>query len=111
MVFDGLLDEGKIHLALNLTRLSELDTTGADTLLYASRELKKAGGNLVVFGLRPSLIEPCKGTRLEASVRFFESEQTAINSFFASDGVKRYDVLELVKSLQRERDHSRAQES
>jgi hypothetical protein len=50
MVFDGLLDEGQMRMALNLNRLSELDVTGVNTLLYACRELQKAEGDLAIFG-------------------------------------------------------------
>ncbi len=58
MVFDGLMDERHLRMAFNLSRLSEIDITGANTLLYASGELQKAEGDLAIFGSRASLLEP-----------------------------------------------------
>jgi len=107
MVFDGLVDEGKVHLALNLTKLSELDAAGAETLLYAIRQLQKAGGDLAAFGLRRSLIEPRVEAKLEPAVKAFATEQEAVDSFFP----KHYDVLELVRSMKQGRDYSPARES
>jgi anti-anti-sigma factor len=106
MVFDGLLDEGKVHLALNLTKLSELDAAGAGTLLYARRESQKAGGDLAVFGLRRSLIEPRVEAKLEPFTKVFVTEEEAVDSFFP----KHYDVLDLVRSMKR-RNYSPAQQS
>jgi len=106
MVFDGLLDEGRVRVALNLTRLSEIDTTGVNTLLYASRELQKAGGGLAIFGLRASLLEPRVGAKLNAP-EIFAAEQEAMASFVPREGVRHFDVLELVRAMKREREHPR----
>lgn len=107
LVFDGLVDEGQVQMALNLERLTELDITGVNTLLYASGELQKAGGDLAIFGLRVSLLDPRVEEKLSA-LRVFATEKDAIDRFAPSEGVRRYDVLELVRSLKREREHSRA---
>jgi len=107
MMFDGLVDEGCVRLALNLSRLTELDSAGLNTLLYASRALHKAGGELTLFGLRKSLLDPRIEEKLDA-VRVLENEQDAIDSFAPREGVRHYDVLELVRSMKRERDHSQA---
>jgi anti-anti-sigma regulatory factor len=105
MVFDGLMDEGHVRMALNLNRLSELDITGMNTLLYASSELQKAQGDLALFGLRASLLDPRVEEKLDA-LRIFATEQDAIDSFAPPDGIRPYDVLELVRSMKREREHS-----
>jgi len=105
MVFDGLMDEGRVRMALNFNRLSALDITGVKTLLYASSELRKAGGDLVIFGLRASLLEPRVEERLDA-LRVFATEQDAIDSFATRDRVRHYDVLELVRSMKQEREQS-----
>lgn len=105
MVFDGLLDEGRTRIAVNLTRLSELDIAGVNTLLYASRELQKGGGDLAIFGLRTSLLDPRVEAKLEA-LRVFTTEREAVDSFAPRGVVRHYDVLELVRAIKRGREHS-----
>ncbi len=107
MVFDGLVDDGQVRMGLNLSRLSELDITGVNTLLYASDELQKAGGDLALFGLRASLLDPRIEAKLDA-LRVFTTEQEAIGSFAPPDGVRHYDVLDLVRAMRREREQSQA---
>lgn len=105
MVFDGLLDEGQVRMALNLNRLSELDVTGVNTLLEAAGELQKSGGDLALCCLRTSLLDPRVEEKLD-SLRAFATEQDAIESFAPREEVRRYDVLELVRAMKREREHS-----
>ncbi len=107
MVFDGLVDEGQVQMAVNLTRLSELDITGVNTLLYASDDLLKAGGDLALFGLRASLLDPRIEAKLDG-LRVFTTEQEAIGSFAPSEAVRHYDVLDLVRAMRREREQSQA---
>jgi anti-anti-sigma regulatory factor len=107
LVFDGLVDAGQAHMAFNLNRLYELDVTGVKTLLYASGELQKAGGDLAIFGLRESLLDP----RIEetlGSLRVFSTEQEAVESFVGRDKVRHYDVLQFVRSMKSAREHSQA---
>ena len=96
---DGLVNAGKINAVLNLSRLSKLDTTGLGTLLLGGEKLKKAGGRLAVFSLRPLHIEMLVEARLEAELEVFQTEQEALSSFFPDEEIKHYDILDLIESM------------
>ena len=95
---DQLVTAGKIRVALNLSDLHTLDTTGLGTLLFALAKLRKAGGTLAVFNLKPSHIELLTAAKLETVFDAFQGEQDAINSFFPDRAVQRYDILQFVES-------------
>jgi anti-sigma B factor antagonist len=95
---DRLVTAGKIRVALNLGNLHKLDTTGLGTLLFALAKLRKAGGNLAVFNLKPSHIELLTAAKLETVFEVFRVEQDAISSFFPDRQIQRYDILEFVES-------------
>jgi anti-anti-sigma factor len=95
---DGLVKAGKFRVALNLSDLHKLDTTGLGTLLFALAKLRKAGGNLAMFNMKPTHIELLTEARLEAVFEVFRDEQDAIDNFFPDREVKRFDILAFVKS-------------
>ena len=95
---DRLVAAGKLRVALNLSDLHKLDTTGLGTLLFAQAKLRKEGGNLGVFNLKPSHIELLTATKLEVTFDVFHNEEDAINSFFPDRAVQRYDILQVVQS-------------
>jgi anti-sigma B factor antagonist len=95
---DRLVTAGKVRVALNLSDLHKLDTTGLGTLLYTLAKLRKAGGNLSVFNLKPSHIELLTAAKLETVFDAFQSEQDAIDSFFPDRAIQRYDILQFVES-------------
>ncbi len=100
---DGLVQAGKINAVLNLSRLSKLDTTGLGTLLFATEELRKAGGKLAVFNLKQSHIEMLVEARLETAMEVFRTEQDALASFFPDEEIKHYDILDLVESMKKQK--------
>jgi anti-sigma B factor antagonist len=67
-------------------------------LLFALAELRKAGGNLVIFNMKPSHVELLTEAKLETVFEIYHEEQDAINSFFPGREVKRHDILEFVES-------------
>jgi anti-sigma B factor antagonist len=100
---DRLVHAGKINAVLNLSRLSKLDTTGLGTLLFATEELRKAGGKLAVFNLKQSHIEMLVEARLETAMEVFRTEQDALASFFPDEEIKHYDILDLVESMKKQK--------
>jgi anti-sigma B factor antagonist len=96
---DRLVKAGQLRVALNLADLRELDTIGLGTLLFALAKLRKAGGTLVVFNIKPAHIELLTATKLESVFEVFHDEQDAIDSFFPDREIKRYDILQFVESL------------
>src|ERR1019366_4089183 len=97
---DRLVRTGKSRVVLNLNDVSEIDTTGLGTLLFALAKLRKAGGGLALVNLKPSHIEVLVQARLAAVFEVFQDDQNAINSFFPDREVQRYDILEFVRSMQ-----------
>ena len=95
---DRLVKAGKTRIALNLGDLRKLDTTGLGTLLFALAKLRKAGGTLAIFNVKPAHLELLTEARLETAFEAFQDEQDAINSFFPDREVKRFDILEFVES-------------
>jgi anti-sigma B factor antagonist len=97
---EGMVRAGENRVVLNLLHVSDLDTTGLGTLLFATAELKKAGGNLVLVNLNHSHIELLIDARLHTAFEIFQNDEDAVNSFFPGREVKHYDILEFVHSRQ-----------
>ena len=95
---DQLVRAGTVRVALNLSDLHQLDTTGLGTLLFALAKLRKSGGNLVIFNLKPRHIELLTEARLEAVFEAFQDQQDAINSFFPDRAVRHFDILAFIES-------------
>jgi anti-sigma B factor antagonist len=97
---DGLVRAGKNRVVLNLDDMSEIDTTGLGTLLFALAKLRKAGGDLALVNLKPSHIKVLVEARLATVFDVFKQDQDAINSFFPGREVQRYDILGFVRAMQ-----------
>jgi anti-sigma B factor antagonist len=97
---DRRVREGKNRVVLNLNDVSEMDTTGLGTLLFALAKLRKAGGDLALVNLQPSHIAVLMAARLSTVFEVFKEDQDAINSFFPGREVQRYDLLEYVRTQQ-----------
>lgn len=91
---------GQNKVVLNLNDVSEMDTTGLGTLLFALAKLRKAGGGLALVNLKPSHIAVLMAARLSVVFDVFKEDQDAINSFFPDREVQRYDLLEYVRTQQ-----------
>lgn len=103
---DKLVRTGKNRLVLNLARVTDIDTTGLGTLLFAMAKLRKAGGALALVNLNPTHIELLVLAKLEAVFEVFGDEQNAINSFFPGREIRRYDILEFVRSIRQKQPKS-----
>jgi anti-sigma B factor antagonist len=96
---DRLVKAGQLRVALNFADLRQLDTTGLGTLLFALAKLRKAGGSLAIFDIKPAHIELLTATKLESVFEVFHDQQDAIDSFFPDRQIKRYDILQFVESI------------
>jgi anti-anti-sigma factor len=96
-----LLHAGTTRVVLNFTDLRVLDSTGLGTLLFAAEELRKAGGNLVIFNTNPTYADPPLEAQLQVTMAIFLTEEDAVNSFFPGRAIKGYDILDFVDSLKR----------
>lgn len=96
---------GKINVIVNLKDVSYIDSTGLGTLVYAHSELEKAGGAIKLLHLSRRSAELLILTKLSTVFEMFDDEQAAINSFFPDREVRRFDILEFVKSQQDDTQH------
>ena len=97
---DRLARAGKNRVILNLSDVSEIDTTGLGTLAFALAKMLKVGGALALVNLKPSHMEILVAAKLGRVFEVFANDQDAINSFFPDRDFQRYDILEFVNRLQ-----------
>jgi anti-sigma B factor antagonist len=95
---DNLLKIGKVRVVLNLSDLRRLDNSGMGALIFARARLRQAGGDLAIVIMQPSQIGLVTEAHLEAVFEVAHDEQDAIDSFFPDREIRRYDVLDLVRS-------------
>ena len=100
---DRLVKAGKLRVALNFSGLHKLDTTGLGTLLFALAKLRKAGGKLAIFEMKPTHIGLLTEARLETVFEVFHDEHDAMDSFFPDRDINRFDILAFVESEKHER--------
>ena len=97
-----LLRAGKQKLILNLEHITDIDTAGLETLMFAATTFSDAGGKVVLLHLHPSHMELFVLFKLEMVFEVFDDESEAVNSFFPERAVKRVDVLSLVRSFKQQ---------
>ena len=89
---------GNLKLILNLADIEYIDSTGLGTLVICYTSLQKAGGILRLLNLSKRNIELLILTKLTTVFELFNDEQDAINSFFPDREIKKFDILNFVKS-------------
>jgi anti-sigma B factor antagonist len=94
----GLINEGKVNVILDLKECEFIDSTGLGALVMAHSTLKQAGGAGKLLHLSKRHIELLIVTRLTTLFEVFEDETDAINSFFPDREIKRFDILQFVKT-------------
>ncbi|MGC0774946.1 MAG: STAS domain-containing protein [Candidatus Acidiferrum sp.] len=79
-----LLAEGRKHIVLNLSALEYLDSSGIGELARIYVMVLKSGGEMKVVGLTRNVEEVLKITHLYQVFPEFPDEETALQSFPAS---------------------------
>jgi anti-sigma B factor antagonist len=93
------LAAGTVRVVIDLANVDKIDSAGLGTLLYARGELRRAGGGLALANLQPAQMKVLLVAKLETVFDVFDSQLDAINSFFPTRTIPRYDLLELVTSM------------
>lgn len=83
-----LLGEGHKHIVLNLSGLQYLDSSGIGELARMYVMVLKAGGEMKVVGLSRNVQDVLKVTHLYQVFPEFPDEETALQSFPASQSEK-----------------------
>ena len=93
-----LVERSQHHLVLNLREVEFIDSSGLGGLVICHTQVSKSGGHLKLLHLSKRNVELLVLTKLETVFETFDDEQDAINSFFPGREVKRFDILEFVRS-------------
>ncbi len=93
----ALQESGRVNIVLNLQEVSDIDSTGLGTLVFASARMRKASGRLALLNVNRTHLKLFLLTRLAIAFEFFQDEQDAVNSFFPDRAIRRFDVLEFVE--------------
>lgn len=101
----SLVDRGVTKVILNLKDVDYIDSTGLGTLVIAHSSFEKAGGSLKLLNLSKRGAELLVLTKLSTVFVMFDDEQAAVNSFFPDREVRRFDILEFVRSREDQPEH------
>lgn len=88
---------GRIRFVLDLSKVTDIDTTGLGTLLFTLAKLRKSGGGLALARLHPSHMELLVIAKMETVFQVYDQEQDAINSFFPDRQVPHFDILDFLQ--------------
>jgi anti-sigma B factor antagonist len=94
--------DGQNKFILNLKEVHYIDSSGLGTLVSCHSIVKAAGGALRLLHLSERNVQLLVITKLSTVFRIFDDEQEAINSFFPDREVRRFDILDFVKSQEDE---------
>jgi anti-sigma B factor antagonist len=73
-----LIDNGSMHIAVNLAGVTELDSSGIGALVRAFTTLKRAGGKATYFAANKRVLMLLKMVRLDSILDLAEDEATAL---------------------------------
>ena len=89
----------KRNIILNLGEVSDIDSLGVGTLVFAHARLAGIGGRLALENLQISHLKLFLLLKLEVVFDVYDEELDAVNSFFPDRVVARVDPLELIERL------------
>lgn len=101
---ETLVSEHQLRIILDLGETHRVDSSGLGVLVEAYNLVKHAGGAVKLLNISPRSAQLLVLTRLSTLFEIFDDEQSAINSFFPDREVKRFDILEFVKSSENPKD-------
>jgi anti-sigma B factor antagonist len=97
-----LLAKGRNNIIFDLGQVDYIDSTGLGSMVICFTTIKKSGGALKLLNLNKRNIELLLLTKLHTIFEVFSDEQDAVNSFFPDREIKRFDILQFVKSQEEE---------
>jgi anti-anti-sigma factor len=80
-VFDGLMQQGRWKLVVNLQHVPTLDTPGLSAMLRAYASVTPRGGALKLLNLTPHVRHVLVVTKLLTVLEAFDNEAAALESF------------------------------
>jgi anti-sigma B factor antagonist len=102
-MIDALARDNVVNIVLNLSEVTKIDSDGLEALVLCYTEVRKCGGALKLVRLNIEHLDLNVLTKLNTVFEVFVDEQDAVNSFFPSRAIRRYDVLEWVREQEKTR--------
>ncbi|MGH9619383.1 MAG: STAS domain-containing protein [Bryobacteraceae bacterium] len=96
------LAAGSKSAILNLKHVGFIDSTGLGAMVGVHSAFERAGGALKLLHVSERHAELLVLTKLSTVFDIFDDEQAAIDSFFPDRAVRRFDILDFVKSEEKE---------
>jgi anti-sigma B factor antagonist len=97
-----LSEAGVRTIILNMQGIDYVDSTGLGALVMVYTTQNKAGGKVKLLNLSQRQIELLVMTKLATVFEIFDDEQDAVNSFFPDRKLKKFDILNFVKTMKEE---------
>jgi anti-sigma B factor antagonist len=95
---NALVKTNALRVILNLAGVTRIDADGLEALVFCHTQIQRSGGALKLACLTIDHLSLDVLTKLNTVFDVFVDEQDAVNSFFPSRAVRRYDVLEWVRA-------------
>ena len=96
-----LLERTRHRVIVNLKRISAIDTSGLDTLVFSAMRFQECGGRLVLLRLGQSAPNSHDLVNVNTVPEIYQEEAEAIASFFHEPAAPHYDLLEFVEKQNR----------
>jgi len=77
---DGLIEQGRVRLVLNLRDVAYIDSAGLGFLVSKYVSVHRRGGNMVLVGVSPRVAHVLAITRLSQVFEVFASEEEAVRA-------------------------------
>jgi len=97
-VMENLLESGQTRVALDFSEVDYIDSSGLGCLVMQHTRAERAGGVMVLFGLKKRPIELMILTKLATVFKMAETEFDAVTACFPDRIAKPFDILEFVAS-------------
>ena len=80
---EQLLDQGRVHIVVNLSEVRSVDSDGLGEIVRGFNDARDAGGRLALCGVAEHLRELLVTTKLDEYIPMFVSEHEAVRSLQA----------------------------
>lgn len=101
---ETLLSDDKKKLIISLKDVPFIDSTGLGVLVVSHSASQKANATICLLHLSKRHMELLILAKLNGLFQIFDDETAAVDSFFPEREVKHFDILEFVKSQEKESD-------
>jgi anti-sigma B factor antagonist len=96
-----LLERTHHRVIVNLKRISDIDTSGFDALVFSAMRFQECGGRPVLLRVGQSDANLPDLVNVNAVPETYQEEADAVDSFFEERGTPYYDILEFVQNENR----------